>query len=51
MSEIEIHKVLQQELSTIVKEELNNIASEVASQPSILQPICARQSISTRWIS
>ena len=29
MSEIEIHKVLQQELSTIVKEELNNIAPEV----------------------
>ncbi|WP_049813147.1 acyl carrier protein [Bradyrhizobium japonicum] len=29
MSEIEIHKVLQQEISTIVKEELNNIAPEV----------------------
>ena len=29
MSEIEIHKVLQQELRTIVKEELNNIAPEV----------------------
>lgn len=29
MSEVEIHKVLQEELRTIVTEELNNIAPEV----------------------